>query len=176
MYKATVTIIILIIFCGYIYFSKPDTVVINEKGRCEGLINKARALLQGNKFWELQLKMANDLYNKSNAPQLPSSSEMQTLYRKLYEDEKALNEKMKALYTPEEQIANMLRMKADSIERVGKWRIIDDAAVAETRKEADKYKKLIPIIEAKLKGKNYQHSNPRDTILQDTKPQNKPVL
>ncbi len=161
MYKATVIIIAIIIFCGYLYFSKPDTVVINEKGKCEGLINKARAFLQGDKFWKLQLKMANEIYSKSLAPHLPSSSEMQELYHKLLEDEKALNGKMKELYTPEEQMANLLRMKADSIERVGKWRVIDDATVAETMKDADKFKIIIPIIEAKLKS---------------TKPQEKPTL
>jgi hypothetical protein len=166
MYKATVIIIAIIIFCGYLYFSKPDTVVINEKGKCEGLINKARALLQGDKFWKLQLKMANEIYSKSLEPQLPSSSEMQELYHKLMKDEKALNEKMKGLYTAEEQMANLLRMKADSIERVGKWRLIDNAKVAETAKEADRFKILIPIIEAKIKG----------TKSQGTKPQDKPIL
>jgi len=166
MYKLTVIIIAIIIFCGYIYFSKPDTVVINEKGKCEGLINKARAFLQGDKFWKLQLKMANEIYSKSLAPHLPSSSEMQELYHKLIEDEKALNEKMKGLYTAEEQMANLLRMKADSIERVGKWRLIDDATVAEIMKDADKFKILIPIIEAKLKG----------TKSQGTKPHDKPTL
>jgi hypothetical protein len=166
MYKATVLLIVLIIFCGYVYFSKPDSVVINEKGKCEGIVNKARAILQGDKFWKLQLKMANDLYNKSLVPQLPSSSEMQELYHKLTEDEKILNEKMKALYTPEEQLANTLRMKADSIERVGKWRLIDDAAVAETAKETAKLKIIIPIIEGKL---GYTKS-------ERTKPQDKPTL
>jgi len=166
MFKATVIIIAIIIFCGYIYFSKPDTVVVNEKGRCEGLVNKARALLQGDKFWKLQLKMANEIYSKSLAPHLPSSSELQELYHKLLEDEKALNEKMKGLYTPEEQMANFLRMKADSIERAGKWRLIDNAAVAETMKEADKYKILIPLIEVKI----------RSTKMQRTKPLDKPTI
>jgi hypothetical protein len=166
MYKATVLLIVLIIFCGYIYFSKPDSVVINEKGKCEGIVNKARAILQGDKFWKLQLKMANALYNKSLAPHLPSSSEMQELYHKLTEDEKILNEKMKALYTPEEQLANTLRMKADSIERVGKWRLIDDAANAEIAKETEKLKIIIPIIEGKL-----SHSKSGGA-----KPQDKPTL
>ena len=166
MYKATAIIIVIMIFGGYIYFSKPEKVVINEKGKCEGPVNKARAFLQGDKFWKLQLKMANEIYSKSLAPQLPSSSEMQELYHKLREDEKALNEKMKGLYTSEEQMANLLRMKADSIERVGKWRLIDDAKVAETAKEVDRFKILIPIIEAKIKG----------TKSQDTKPQDKPTL
>jgi len=162
MYKATTVVVIaIIIFCGYIYFSEPETIVINEKGKCKGLINKSRALLQGDKFWELQLKMANDIYSKSLAPQLPSSSEMQAVYHKLMEDEKALNEKMEGLYTPEEQMANLLRMKADSIERAGKWRLFDEAAVALTMKEAEKFKIIIPIIESKLKS---------------TKPQDKPTL
>src|SRR5450631_2083972 len=98
MYKITVIIIVIIILFGYIFFSKPDSVVINEKGKVEGLVNKGRALLQGDKFWELQLKLANDSYNKCLLPQVPSSSEMQKLYHKLAEDEKTLNEKMKALY------------------------------------------------------------------------------
>jgi hypothetical protein len=166
MYRATLIILAIIVLCSYIYFSEPDMVVINEKGKCEGLVNKARAFLQGEKFWKLQLKIANEIYSKTLAPHLPSSSEMQQLYRKLIEDEKALNEKMKELYTPEEQMANLLRMKADSIERVGKWRKIDDASVAENLKEAGKFKILIPIIEAKLKG----------TKPQDTTHQVKPTL
>jgi hypothetical protein len=176
MYKATVILVTILIFCGYVYFSKPDTVVVNEKGKCEGLINKARALLQGKKFWDLQLKMATSLYSKSLAPRLPSSSEMQDLFHKLLADEKALNEKMKALYTPEEQIAIMLRMRADSIERVGKWRLIDDAAVAETMKEANKFKLLIPIIESKLKNINHQPANPPDTNPHIINAPDKPAL
>ena len=166
MYKAIAIIIVIMISCGYIYLSKPDKVVINEKGKCEGLINKARAFLQGDNFWKLQLKMAKEIYNKSLEPQLPYSSEMQELHHKLIEDEKALNEKMKGLYTTEEKMANLLRMKADSIERVGKWRLIDDAKVAEIAKEAERFKTLIPIIEAKIKG----------TKSQGAKPQEKPAL
>jgi hypothetical protein len=91
---------------------------------------------------------------------------MQELYHKLAEDEKVLNEKMKGLYTVEEQMAVLLRMKADSIERAGKWRLIDAAAVAETMKDAEKFKIIIPIIEGKLKGRKPQ----------GTKPQDKPTL
>ena len=171
MYKTSVIIIVIIILVGYIYFSRPDKIVINEKGKVEGLINKGRAFLQGEKFWELQLKLANDSYNKCLVPQVPSSSEMQKLYRKLAEDEKALNEKMKPLYSHEEQMANLFRMKADSLERAGKWRLIDEAAVEETTKEAEKYKILIPIIESKLKSAKPKDSKPQDSI-----PKDKPTL
>jgi hypothetical protein len=161
MYKTTIIIIAIIILCGYIYFSKPDKVVINEKGKVEGLLNKGRALLQGDKFWKLQLKLANDLYSKSLVPQVPSS-EMQNLYHKMAEDEKALNEKMKALYSPEEQMANSLRMKADSLDRAGKWRLIDNATIEEATREAEKFKIIIPLIESKLKVPDQQDSKPKD--------------
>ncbi len=160
-FKATLVLIVIITLCGYLYFSKPDKVVIDENGECEGLVNKARAFLQGDRFWKLQLKMANDIYNKSIAPKIPPSSEMQELYLKLMQDEIALNEKMKGLYSREEQMANILRMKADSLERSSKWRLIDDAAISETLKEAERIKIIIPIIEAKLRV---------------SKPQNKPTI
>jgi hypothetical protein len=150
MYKATVLLIALIIFCGYVFFSKPDSVVISEKGKVEGLVNKARALLQRGRFWKLQLKMANELYNNSIAPHLPSSAEMQGLYHKFREDEKVLNDKMKELYTSEERLAESYRIKADSIERAGKFRKLDQVDETLRTNEAEKFKIIIPIIEAKL--------------------------
>lgn len=150
MYKAVVIFIALLILCGYIYFSKPDKVVLNEKGNVEGLVNKARALLQGDKFWKYQLILANELFIKNNTPQLPSSAEMQALYRKVREDQRLLDEKMKILYTAEEETAKTLRMKADSLELVGKWRSIDDAAEAARMQEVQKFQIIIPIIENKL--------------------------
>ena len=150
MYKAVILFIALLILGGYLYFSRPEKVVLNEKGNVEGLVNKARAMLQGEKFWKYQLTMANELYIKNNTPQLPSSAEMQSLYRKVREDERLLDEKMKVLYTTEEQTAKTLRMKADSIELAGKWRSIDDASEAARMQEVQKFKIIIPIIENKL--------------------------
>jgi hypothetical protein len=151
MYKISLIIILLILLLlGYLYISKPDSVVVNENGRVDGILNNTRALIQGDKFWERQLKFANDRYRKSLEPQVPSSSEMQKLYQKLAEDENALNEKMKALYSREEQMANLYRMKADSLERAGKWRLIDEAAIEANTKESEKFRVIIPIIESKL--------------------------
>lgn len=150
MYKITLILVVIIILCGYLYFSEPDTVVINEKGKIEGLVNKARVLLQREKFWKFQLQMANERYNKSLAPHLPSTSEMQELYQKLREDEKALDDKMKELYTLEEQMARSFRIKADSIERAGKWRLVDEKDETIRLNEIEKFKIVIPIIETKL--------------------------
>jgi hypothetical protein len=152
MYKSAAILILiaLLIFGGFVFVSNPDKVVINESGNAEGLINKVRALVQGDRFWHLQLKMATEEYDKVNAPRLPSSAEIQELYKKLREAQAALDEKMKPLYTPEEQEANRLRIKADSIERTAKWQAIDDAAEAERVRDSDKIKIIIPLIEGKL--------------------------
>ncbi len=155
MRKAGVILSILILLTGYLYFSNPDKVAVNEKGRVTGLVNKGRALVQRDHFWEHQLKMATEIYNKDTTPYLPSSSDMQALYRKFRDDENALNEKMKDLYTPEEKMAETYRIKADSITRAGKWRIADEAAEKIRTQEAEKYKVIIPFIEKKIhKGKN----------------------
>ena len=152
MFKSTAILIViaLLVFGGYAFISNPEKVVINESGKVEGLMNKARALIQRERFWHLQLKMATEEFDKVTAPRLPSSAEMQELYKKLREDQAALDEMMKPLYTLEEQEANRLRIKADSLERAGKWRAIDDVAEAERAREADRVKIIIPFIEAKL--------------------------
>ena len=152
MFKSTAILIViaLLVFGGYAFISNPDKVVIDESGNIEGIMNKARALIQRERFWHLQLKMATEEFDKVTAPRLPSSAEMQELYKKLREDQAALDEKMRPLYTQEEQEANRLRIKADSFERSGKWRVIDDAAEAERARESAKIKVIIPVIEAKL--------------------------
>jgi RNA polymerase-interacting CarD/CdnL/TRCF family regulator len=150
MYKAVVLFIALLIFLGYLFISKPDTIVVDGTGKAEGLLNKGRVIIQGDRFWKYQLKMATELYNKNYTPKLPSSAEMQSLYRKVREDQRLLEEKMKVLYTPEEQTAKNLRMKADSIEITGKLRSIDDAAEAVRMLEMEKAKIIIPVLEKKL--------------------------
>ena len=150
MSKVFVVLSAVIVLGGYLFLSKPGSVVINEKGKIEGLLNKARAMVQRDHFWELQLKMANELYNISIQPHLPSSSEMKALYHKFREDEKTLNDKMKELYTPEERLANSYRIKADSIERAAKWRLADEKDEALSLKDSEKYKTIISIIEAKI--------------------------
>jgi hypothetical protein len=150
MYRLVLIFIVLVTLGGYLYFSKPEGVVLNEKGKVEGLVNKGRALVQGNKFWKRQLTIATGIYDKDLEPHLPSSNDMQTLYNKMREYEKALDEKMKPLFTPEEQLANSLRIQADSIYRAGKWRIIDEADEAVRLKEINRFKLIIPIIRKKL--------------------------
>lgn len=150
MYKTVVILIAIFIYCAYLFFSKPDSLVINESGKIDGLANKGRAILQGKRFWKSQLKLATGLFNTSTKPHLPSSEEMQTLYNKLRMDESELNDRMKELYTPEEHMAVLYRIKADSIERAGKWKKLDKTDEELRTVETDKLKIIIPLIEAKL--------------------------
>lgn len=154
MRKYVTGILILGVFAGYFYISKQDRLVINAKGRIEGLGNKLRALVQQKGFWENQLNIATGLYKKSIEPHPPSSADIQALYKKFREAENALNEKMRDLYTPEERIAEDYRIKADSILRASKWKSGDTETEAARLKETGTYKSIITAIEARLqKGK-----------------------
>jgi hypothetical protein len=153
MRKYVTGILILGLFAGYFYISKQDKLVINAKGKIEGLGNKFRALVQQKGFWENQLKTATGLYNKSLAPHPPSSADIQALYKKFREAENALNEKMKDLYTPDERVAEEYRIKADSILRASKWKIGDVETEAARSKETENYKAIVKAIETRLQKK-----------------------
>lgn len=43
---------------AYLYFSNPRGVVVNDSLEIKGVVNSARCLLQGKKFWEEQLSAA----------------------------------------------------------------------------------------------------------------------
>jgi hypothetical protein len=150
MKKIGAILVVLLVIIGYFYFSGTDKVVIGDKGNVEGLANKIKSLVQGNKFWKAQLVMANEEFSKINAPRKPSSAEMQELYREMRTAEKALDEKMRVLYTAEEMKAHELRVKADSLERAARWKTIDDNAEQERMKELDRLNVIIPILEEKL--------------------------
>ncbi len=154
MRRVTLILAIVIILCGYLYLSKPSKVVINEKGRVEGLANKGKALIQGKPFWERQLKMAKELYSIDTASHLPSSADIQVLYQKFRAAENALNDKMKDLYTPEERMAEMYRIKADSVIRAAKWRKADERDEKARLKETENLSATIRAVEAKLNKRN----------------------
>ncbi len=157
MKKVILAAVVLAILAGYLYLSNPGKVVINEKGKVEGVVNKARAFIQGSRFWHLQIVLIGEEYNRIQAPQKPSSADMQELYKKMREAERALDEKMKVLYSAGEEEALQLRIKADSLERSEKWKHIDDEAEYARMKRLEKLKKVIPVIEERL-------HIPKDTI------------
>ncbi len=150
MYRITIIVIILgLIFC-YFFFTKPDIVVVTEKGKVTGVINKGRALVQGKKFWQQQLDLANAFYNESLKPHPPTSTELRDLYARMREYEKELDDRMQTLYTPEEKLAMSLRVKADSIERDSKWRSLDEADETTRLKNTSTIKSILAAIASKL--------------------------
>ena len=54
-----VLLILLTVAVHYLYFSSPGLVVVNKNGDIHGLTNKARATLQGERFWRDQLQEVN---------------------------------------------------------------------------------------------------------------------
>ena len=151
MRKYVIALVILGLLAGYFYTSRQRKLVINDKGKIEGLGNRCRALVQRNNFWEGQLKLASDLYNKSIEPHKPSSADIQELYKKYRQAEDALNERMNDLYTPDERLAEKYRIKADSVLRAAKWRLGDEETEAARMKETASYKAIVEAIEKRIK-------------------------
>ncbi|HUX95069.1 MAG TPA: hypothetical protein VMV47_04990 [Bacteroidales bacterium] len=150
MFRAKLILVVIIIISSYVYFSKPDKIVINEKGKIEGLVNKARAILQCDKFWTLQFNMANEKYQRSLSPSESLSNIMQETERKFEEINKSVYDIEKKIYTPEKQIAESLRREADRIENEGNWRMIDEMSEKNRLQTIEECKRIIPIIELRL--------------------------
>jgi hypothetical protein len=150
MRKTTLIAVVILILLGWIFFSNPGSVALNEKGKAEGIVNGLRSALQGKRFWKHQYEIASRRFAEINIPAKPSSAGIQELYRKYREAENELDQLMKPLYSPAEQLAQTLRIKADSLDRAAKWNVIDDAAEAARRAELEKLKVVIPILELKL--------------------------
>ena len=150
MNRITILTVIIVLVLGFLYLTRPSKVVISESGKISGLVNKGRSALQGNKFWKDQLRKASEEYSKSLVPQPPSSGELRELFKKMREAETELNSRMSSLYSPEEQMANALRIKADSIERTAKWNALDNEGEKERVMATDKIRKIILAIETRL--------------------------
>lgn len=54
-----VLLTLLTVVVHYLYFTSPGWVVVNQDGEIHGMTNKARATLQGKKFWRDQLHEVN---------------------------------------------------------------------------------------------------------------------
>lgn len=74
---------------------------------------------------------------------------MQDTKQKIYEAEKAAEERTRKLLNPEQQMAQTLRRKADSIEIEGNLRLIDEQTEKNRLQALSECKIIIPIIEAR---------------------------
>lgn len=148
MFKAKFIIAVIIILCSYLYFTNPDS--ITREGKVEGLCNIGRSILQGDRFWKLQLKGAKEKYNKSLSPGESMSSRMQDIDQIMSEVHKDTDDNSNGTYTPEKVMATSLRRKADSIEKVVNYREIDEWTEKVRLKTIKDWEMKITIIEAKL--------------------------
>ena len=150
MRRIIILLVILgLLFC-YFNFTGPGEIVINESGTVKGLINKGRSALQGERFWKSQLKIATAIYDSSRLPHPPSSTELKDMYQRMREDQRALDSRMSSLYTRDEQMANALRIKADSIERASRWNTLDEEDYKARIKSAESIEKKVKAIESRL--------------------------
>ena len=77
--------VIVLIFL-YLNFSSPNKIVVDRNGNISGLINKFRENIQGNRFWNKQLKIAtSDLKWALNEPNRQAKLDqiMEDMYQKL---------------------------------------------------------------------------------------------
>jgi len=150
MLKAKVILVVIIILVGYIYFTNPDGIVINEKNKVEGLFNKGRAIVQKSKFWNLQFERVNQKYKENIFPSESMASQMKEIDQNINNIDKELDTNTKEFYTSEEQTAQSLRREADRIEKQGTYREIDEIVESSRLEELEKCKILISIIESRL--------------------------
>jgi len=151
MFKSKFFLVVIIILCSYLYFSKPDGIAITKEGKVDGLTNTGRAILQSGKFWKLQLERVNEKYNKCLSPGESMSSMMQDIDQILSDVQKDADDNSKGIFTTEEVIANSLRRKADSIEKVVNYRETDEWNETNRLTALEKYQIIIPIIETRLR-------------------------
>lgn len=97
---------LLTVSVHYLYFSSPGRVVVNRSGEIQGLTNKARASLQGKRFWRDQLREVTreirwsdsgtlqDAVNgrTSGEPDWDADREIETYYRRYPELRSSLAE------------------------------------------------------------------------------------
>ena len=104
-----------------LWISPPDKVVVNETAEIKGVINKARAGLQGKGFWKDQLRtIKSELQWELSEPQREAEFEknMEELYRELNKDmEEIYRKNPERSPSSTERRAKFLRERADQIEQ-----------------------------------------------------------
>ena len=149
--KAKVFLGLAILIIAYLYLSSPGKVVVDEAGDVKGLINTARAALQGENFWKNQLREVRSALQR----ELSEPQHMAELGREMNKMLSEVDQSMEKMYTehpdmrpsPEKRQAEVLRKRADQIEQAELDRLIEKIRlerIAELRK-------ILPVVQAKGK-------------------------
>ena len=149
MKRIIALILILVFFTAYLFIAPSKALAVRENGEVYVIHNIIREKLQGKRFWEDQLSIANRLlqYNL-DAPR--RDAEWDAQQTEWDEEMKELNKAFGYRQSPAEQKADELRKLADEIEQA-EANLELDLLLEEWRiKNISRLQNIIPLIEKKI--------------------------
>lgn len=141
---------LLTVLGHYLYFTSPGWVVVNRNGDIDGLTNRARATLQGKRFWRDQLQEVHrEIQWDETGPLRYAANE----HSRQWPGRKVVRE-MEGLYRRYPQIRSSdadLRTEEATIGRVNPTRWIQLTGHLEEmrRKRFQELQGILPVVEAK---------------------------
>lgn len=144
-----VLLTLLTVAVHYLYFSSPDLVVVNKDGEIHGLTNKARATLQGKKFWRDQLHEVHRELRRDESGILRYAANGRTLEK----PDREANREMEKYYRRYPQFRSSLaELHTEAVRgRVNqvKW-IIFSGFLEEMRRERfQELQSILPVVRSK---------------------------
>lgn len=141
--------ILLTVAVHYLYFSSPGCVVVNQKGDIHGLVNKARATLQGEKFWRDQLQEVNREIQWDDSGILRNAANG----RSLWEPDRDAIREMEMFYRRYPQLRSSLaelhtEAKRGQITQI-KWMIFSGYLEEMRRNRSRELQNILPVVRSK---------------------------
>jgi hypothetical protein len=144
-----VVLALLTIVFHYLSFSSPGWVVVNGNGEIHGLTNKARAVLQGKRFWKDQLDEVYKEIQQEESGLLRNSATERVLD---YPDRNA-DRRMERLFRRYPQFrSSMGELYTEAMGgRVNqiKWMQINSLLEETRRKRSQELKETLPVVQSK---------------------------
>jgi hypothetical protein len=137
------------IFAAYLLLSTPERLVVDQAGNVEGLANNGRLLLQGQRFWQDQLREATKALDRElTEPQRRAEgyrleAELSAEMRRSDADYYRQHPEMRP--TPGELKAQALREMADRIEE----QEFDQMMEPSRLREIERLRAVLAVVEAK---------------------------
>lgn len=144
-----VLLTLLTVAVHYLYFSSPGWVVVNQNGDIHGLANKARATLQGEKFWRNQLQEVNREIQWDDSGILRNVAEEQTSGKR----GRNANREMENYYERYPQFrSTMAELHTEAVRgqvNQVKWVQFSSFLVEKRRERFQELQNILPVIRAK---------------------------
>jgi len=140
---------LLTVAVHYLYFSSPGLVVVNKDGEIHGLTNKARATLQGKKFWRDQLHEVNQELRWDESGILRYAANGRTFEK----TDRDANREMEKLYERYPQFrSSMAELHNEAVSRrvnQVKWIIFSGFLEQMRRERSQELQNILPIVRSK---------------------------